>query len=127
MSHECITWCLSRNRIKKISIIVKPGLNFTKDEFVSYLEKEGVDLFIEDENGKITKEIIERIEKAFVLNPFETSRQEKNHLQLNFGAATFWKDGETANQLLQHAHLRKQQTKSGHNNKVLWFPKEYVN
>ncbi|CAN5368891.1 hypothetical protein BH20ACI1_BH20ACI1_15530 [soil metagenome] len=78
-------------------------------------------------SNEITKEIIERIEKAFTLNPFEFSKQEKNHLQLNFGTATFWKDGETANQLLQNAHLRKQQTKSGQNNKVLWFPKEYVN
>ena len=25
------------------SIIIKPGLNFTKDEFVTYLEKQGVD------------------------------------------------------------------------------------
>lgn len=78
-------------------------------------------------SDETTKEISERIEKAFTLNPFEFSEREKNHLQLNFGTATFWKDGETASQLLQNAHLRKQQTKSGHNNKVLWFPKEYVN
>lgn len=72
-------------------------------------------------------EIIARIEKKFTLTPFEFSAREQTHLQLNFGAASFGKDGETAKQLLQHAQLRKKQTKSGHNNKVLWFPKEFVN
>ena len=74
-----------------------------------------------------TLEIIARIEKEFVLNPCSVSEQEKRHLQLNFGTASFGKDGETANQLLQHAYLRKHQSKSGNSNKVLWFPKEYVN
>ncbi len=76
---------------------------------------------------EITLEIIERIKEEFALNPFDVSDLEKSNIQLNFGAATFWKDGETASQLLQHAHLRKQQTKSGHSSKVIWFPKKYVN
>jgi len=75
----------------------------------------------------ITREIVGRVEKAFVSNPFAVSRQEKINFALNFGAATFWKDGETVSQLLQHAHLRKQQSKSPEKSKVLWFPKEYVN
>ena len=75
-----------------------------------------------------TREIIERVERIFVTNPFEIAGQEKIHLQLNFGAASFGKDGETANQLLKHAVLRKQQSKSENkDNKILWFPKEYVN
>lgn len=74
----------------------------------------------------IALEIIERIKKQFNIFPFEVSVEEKSHLQLNFGTASFGKDGETANQLLQRASLRKQQMKSGHNNKVLWFSKEYV-
>lgn len=78
-------------------------------------------------SNEIAQEIVERIEKAFFYNKFEFSPQEKINLQLNFGAATFWKDGETAHQLLQYAHLRKQQTKSGRNNNVIRFPKEYVN
>lgn len=71
-------------------------------------------------------EIIARIEKKFTLTPFEFSAREKTPIQLNFGAASFGKDGETAKQLIHHAQLRKKQTKTGHNNKVLWFPKEYV-
>ena len=76
---------------------------------------------------EITKEIVGRVERAFVSNPFVVSRQEKINLALNFGAASFWKDGETVSQLLQHADLRKQQSKSTQKSKVLWFPKEYVN
>lgn len=75
----------------------------------------------------ITLDIIERIEKEFAINPCSISKLEKSYIQLNFGTATFWKDGETANQLLQHAHLRKQQTKTGHSSKVIWFPKKYIN
>ncbi len=77
---------------------------------------------------EIAQEIIGRVEKAFVTSPFEISNEEKIHLQLSFGAASFGRDGETANQLLQHAFLRKQQAKSpDKENKILWFPKEYVN
>ncbi len=90
----------------------------TSDEFLAVLPTA---------SGAITQEIIERIEKAFAFEPFEISAQEKINLQLNFGAATFWKDGETAQKLLQHSHLRKQQAKSKQSNKVIWFPKEYVN
>lgn len=75
----------------------------------------------------ITREVVGRIEKTFVSKPFEISLQEKVHLQLNFGAASFGKDGETSEQLLKHARLRKQQSKSTETSKVLWFPKEYVN
>lgn len=90
----------------------------TGDEFLAVLPTA---------DEQITKEIVERVEKAFVSNPFAVSRQEKINLALNFGAATFWKDGETVSQLLQHARLRKQQSKSTEKSKVLWFPKQYVN
>ena len=76
---------------------------------------------------EITKEIVSRIERAFISNHFAVSRQEKINFALNFGAATFWKDGETVSQLLQHAGLRKQQSKSTEKSKILWFPREYVN
>lgn len=76
---------------------------------------------------QITKEIVGRVERAFVSKPFAVSREEKINFALNFGAATFWKDGETVSQLLQHAHLRKQQSKTTEKSKILWFPREYVN
>ena len=77
---------------------------------------------------EITREIIIRVEKAFVANPFEISNGEKIHLQLSLGAASFGKDGETANQMLKHALVRKQQSKlDAYGNKILWFPKDYLN
>ncbi len=78
-------------------------------------------------SDKIASEIIERIERAFVTKPFEIIEKEKVFLKLNFGAATFGRDGETAQQLLKTAILRKQQGKSTEPSKVLWFPKEYAN
>lgn len=72
-------------------------------------------------------EIVARIERAFAAKAFEISRGEKKYLQLNFGVATFLRDGETAGQLLQVAHLRKQQLKSPGKSSLLLFPKEYVN
>lgn len=76
---------------------------------------------------KITLEIIERVEKAFVSKTLEITPQEKINLKLNFGAASFGADGETPEQLLKHAILRKQQSKSAETSKILWFPKEFVN
>lgn len=76
---------------------------------------------------KISEDVIERIKRAFVLNPFQISELESVHLTINFGASTFWRDGETANQLLKTARIRKGQDKSAEKGKVIWFPKEFVN
>jgi diguanylate cyclase (GGDEF)-like protein len=90
----------------------------TNDEFLVVLPTASVE---------IAREVIGRVEKAFVVSAFEISGEEKIHLQLSFGAASFGRDGETANQLLQRAFLRKQQAKSqDKENKILLFPKEYV-
>ncbi len=81
-------------------------------------------LILPTASGDKAKEIINRIENAFSRKPFEISEQEKFNVQLNFGAATFWKDGETANQLLTTAHLRKQQNKTDAAGNVIWFPQQ---
>ena len=78
-------------------------------------------------NEKISAEIVRRIERAFVLNSFRISERETTNLAINFGAATFWRDGETSNELLKIALLRKQQDKSAEKSKVIWFPREFVN
>lgn len=78
---------------------------------------------------EITEEIIKRIEKSFVATPFEMSEQEQVNLnlKLNFSSATFLKDGETANQLLKKARLRKKELKLTSEGKILRFPKDSVN
>ena len=75
----------------------------------------------------ITFEIIERIERALKLNRFDTDADETVQLEMNFGAATFWRDGETAQQLLNNARLKKGNEKYASGSKVLLFPGEFVN
>ena len=76
---------------------------------------------------KTALEIIERIKAGFAQKTFAISKEENVKIWLNFGWATFWKDGETTQQLIRNAQLRKQQEKSEEPAGVLWFPKEYVN
>jgi diguanylate cyclase (GGDEF)-like protein len=76
---------------------------------------------------KISLEVIERIRRAFVLTPFRLADGEQINLALNFGAATFWRDGETADELTKTALLRKRHDKRAEKSRVIRFPKEFVN
>ncbi len=78
-------------------------------------------------SDEITKKIVKRIEAAFTKSAFEISNTEKYYATMNFGSATFLRDGETTNHLLQKALLRKKQSKSGNESSVIMFPREYVN
>lgn len=77
--------------------------------------------------AKVVGEIVERIETEFVGCRFSVNDRQSVRVDLNFGAATFWHDGETAPLLLATARERKEQSKTAIPNKVVWFPKEYVN
>lgn len=72
-------------------------------------------------------EITGRIQACLAGAPMTVADDEQLKLWLNFGWATFWKDGETAQQLLQGAYTRKQQAKSEEPGNVVMFRKEYVN
>ncbi|HEX6125395.1 MAG TPA: GGDEF domain-containing protein [Pyrinomonadaceae bacterium] len=76
---------------------------------------------------KFAEDIVQRIRERFASEIFSASETDDIKVWLNFGWATFWQDGETAEQLLQNARIRKQQAKAEEPTKVLWFPKEYVN
>lgn len=73
------------------------------------------------------QEIVARINEIFNQLAYPVDEDQQFYIRLNFGTATFWRDGETAKQLMQHAHLKKQQSKSEEQDNVIWFPKEYVN
>ncbi|HEX8247532.1 MAG TPA: sensor domain-containing diguanylate cyclase [Pyrinomonadaceae bacterium] len=90
----------------------------TGDEFLAVLPTA---------SEEITEIIINRIGKAFDLSPFELTKTEREFIKLNFGAASFLKDGETAQELLRAANLKKQQSKKTGKGSILWFPREYVN
>jgi diguanylate cyclase (GGDEF)-like protein len=102
-----------REQLRKMDFLARS----TSDEFL---------IVLPTASEATTREIIERINKAFVINAFNIE-QEKTHLKLNFGAATLGQDGETVKELLQAANIKRKQAKFGQNNKILWFPKEFVN
>lgn len=72
-------------------------------------------------------DVIERIKGGFARDEFDISDGEGVTIALNIGWATFWKDGETPDQLVRAAQQRKRQAKSEAPAGVLWFPREYVN
>ncbi len=78
-------------------------------------------------SDEITSKIVKRIEKSFSDRAFDLLGEKTYHVGLNFGSATFLRDGETTNQLLQKALLKKKQSKAGEENTVIMFPREYVN
>ena len=103
-----------KNQLRQMDVLSRSA----GDEFLAVLPTA---------KGQTSEDIIQRIKRAFVLNSFELPAQEKVHLEIHFGAATFWRDGETANELLKTALLRKEQDKSAEKGNVIWFPKEFVN
>lgn len=104
-----------KNQLRQMDFLARS----TNDEFFAVLPTA---------SEEITEEIIKRIERSFVLNPYKIAHEENVHLQIGFGAATFLQDGETANELLRMALVKKKQSKSdSSNNQVLFFPKEFIN
>lgn len=98
-----------------------------KMDFIARSQNDEFVIILPTATENIANEIVERIKAYFGENPFGISETDEIKVWLNFGTATFWKDGETAQQLIQNAHLRKAQAKAEEPSKVLWFPKEYVN
>lgn len=78
-------------------------------------------------SDKTTELIIERIKNVFAANPFLVAEQDKTFIALNFGAASFIRDGETAQDLIKIATIKKREAKSAIKSSVLWFPKDYSN
>lgn len=77
-------------------------------------------------NEVVSDDIAGRIRRAVKAAPFASHDEGEFELSLNFGSATFWRDGETAQALLQVARLRKQESKS-QDGKVLFFPRDNGN
>ena len=106
---ECIS-----SQLRKMDFLAR-SMN---DEFLIVLPKA---------SERTALEITARIRAKFASTPFKIVDGESTKLWLNFGAATFWQDGETANQLVRFAAMQKQQAKSEEIATVVKFPKEYVN
>ena len=98
-----------------------------KMDFLARSSNDEFLLVLPTASEKFASEIIHRIRESFADDPIVISEEEDIKVWLNFGWATFWRDGDTAEQLLRTARVRKQQAKAEEPSRVLWFPKEYVN
>ncbi|MEO6334951.1 MAG: sensor domain-containing diguanylate cyclase [Pyrinomonadaceae bacterium] len=98
-----------------------------KMDFLSRSVNDEFLIILPTASAKFADEILQRIRNHFAAKVFAVSDAEELKVWLNVGFATFWQDGETAEQLLQNARVRKQESKAEEPSKVLWFPKEYVN
>lgn len=110
--------------LKLTAVTIKKQLR--QMDFLSRLSGDEFLAILPTTNSEIAEKIIKRIKRAFIVTPFEISESNKVHFQLNFGVASFGRDGETAQELLRIALLRKLQNKSAENNKIIWFPQEFV-
>jgi diguanylate cyclase (GGDEF)-like protein len=104
---------LIRQPLRKMDFLARS----TNDEFL---------LVLPTANEQTALTIIERVQKTLAENAFLLTAEEKIAIRLNFGLASYWKDGDTPQQLVRHAQLRKDQTKAENPDNVAWFPKEYV-
>lgn len=99
-----------KNQLRRMDFLAR-SLN---DEFLTVLPTA---------SEEITLEIIDRLKGIFEASPYEISPEEKIIVRLNSGTATFWQDGETPQDLLKTARLRKQKNKTADNGKIIEFPK----
>lgn len=75
-------------------------------------------------NAATAAEIIARINDALLSDPFQASEDETIKVWLSFGTATYFRDGESADQLLKIARQRKLDESSGN---VVSIEHDYVN
>jgi diguanylate cyclase (GGDEF)-like protein len=88
------------------------------DEFVLVLPKT---------DRSACADVIQRISQSFATSPFSNVHESASTLTLNFGIASFWEDGETPEQLVQHAQVEKQRLKAERPVAAVTAPDEYVN
>lgn len=111
-------------------------LNFVAQQFKEQLRQ--MDFFARSTNDEflvilpntsetVAAEVVARLRSEFADCSYMINESQSVQIDLNFGASTLWKDGETAHSLLTVARERKGQSKSIVPSRVVWFPKEYVN
>lgn len=96
-------------------------------DFLSRLAGDEFLAVLPTSSEKTTEMIVKRIKNVFALNAFTVNSQEAIYIELNFGQASFIKDGETAPDLMKIAAIKKREAKSTIKGTVLWFPKDYSN
>lgn len=105
----------------------KIGSQLRKMDFLARSMNDEFLIVLPKASERTAFEITARIQSCLALAPMKVNEEEELKLWLNFGFATFWKDGETSQELIQGALVKKQMAKSEDPGNVLMFPKEYVN
>ena len=72
----------------------------------------------------MSHDIVTRIQTSFFGQKVRLTDSDAFEIGLNFGWAAFGTDGDTPEQLLKTARLRKAEAKSATPSRVLWFPRE---
>jgi diguanylate cyclase (GGDEF)-like protein len=105
----------------------KIGSQLRKMDFLARSMNDEFLIVLPKASERTAIEITGRIQSCLAMAPMKVNDEEEVKLWLNFGFATFWKDGETSQDLIQGALTKKQMSKFEDPGKVLMFPKEYVN
>jgi len=103
-----------QSQLRQMDLVTRSG----SDEF---------NIVLPTANAVITAEIASRIKDALLPMPFEASEDEAIKVWLNFGAATFGTDGESAEHLLLTARQRRLQEKTGDTGTVFTVDRDYLN
>lgn len=105
----------------------KIGSQLRKMDFLARSMNDEFLIVLPKASERTAVEITARIQSCLALSPMKINDEEEVKLWLNFGFGTFWKDGETSQDLISAALTKKQAAKSEGPGNVLTFPKEYVN
>jgi diguanylate cyclase (GGDEF)-like protein len=126
-ANERFGHALGDRMLSFVAETIRPELR--KMDFLARLPNDEFMIVLPTATEQMAGEVVERIKRKFTSTAFPISEFENPKVWLNFGLATFWKDGEDADQLVRAAQRHKQRSKSEDPDNVIWFPreKEYVN
>lgn len=95
-------------------------------DFLASIGREEFGLILPKADRKNSKEVLNRIIAEFRSKSFAVSDERNIEIGIEFGIASFWQDGETAEQLVRHAELEKQRVKAEYAVKTAELADEYV-
>jgi diguanylate cyclase (GGDEF)-like protein len=96
-------------------------------DFLAGLGSDDFGLILPKADRNNSDDVLNRIANALRGESCPVSDMRPIAIGLNFGIATFWQDGESAEQLLRHAQMEKQRAKAEHAVKIADPMDEYIN
>lgn len=101
--------------------------NLRQMDFVARALNDEFLVILPSADKAMAHEIMARIHTGFFRRKLAINDTQSVEIELNIGWSAFGGDGETPDQLLSLAQLRKEQMKSTASSNVLWFPQELAN